>query len=155
MASFCFGLDVSNMGEFIAKFISVCIKSGKDPIEIAKHEIDQIDVKLAEAEHLRILRYNLAHTLENLGDTSYLNSRKRNLSAPQEEQVQHSIEEDKKIRESLLNSLGRNNKQTIRSLINSCHFFGKDAEVIRMIDNLKQKGEVIRTKEGFIQLGHQ
>ena len=66
-----------------------------------------------------------------------------------------SIEEDKKIRESLLNSLGRNNKQTIRSLINSCHFFGKDAEVIRMIDNLKQKGEVIRTKEGFIQLGHQ
>ena len=150
-----FGLDVSNMGEFISKFISICVKGGKDPIEIAKSEIEEIDVKLAEAEGLRILRYNLTHTLENLGDTSYLNSKKRNLLTPQVEQVQQSKEEDKKIRESLLNSLGRNNKQTIRSLINSCHFFGKDAEVIRMIDNLKQKGEVIRTKEGFIQLGHQ
>jgi hypothetical protein len=148
-----FGLDVSNMGEFISKFISICVKGGKDPIEIAKSEIEEIDVKLAEAEGLRILRYNLTHTLENLGDTSYLNSKKRNLLTPQVEQVQQSKEEDKKIRNYILNSLSKKNNQTVRSLINSCQLFGKDAEVIRMIDALKQKGEVCRTKDGLICLG--
>jgi len=139
-------------GEFIVKFIAEAAKKGMGALEAAKKEIEEIDLKLLEAEKSKIRRMKLIEVLEHFGDETH--RRRRASNVPTSDDINHESEEfvelHKKIREVLAKAKKPLN---VRELVLEVGSYDQDALIMRAVKYLGDLEILSRDEENRIVPG--
>lgn len=138
-------------GEFIVKFIATSSKDGKTALDAAKEEIKQIDLKLQEAENLKLRRMKLVSVLNHLGDDSY--KRRRNCIPQNDVEMKNYSKTQDDICDEIKKVLTNKGPLFIRELMSSFeNAYDKDVQIITAIKQLGERDIISRDDSGRIQL---
>lgn len=133
-------------GEFIVKFISESASKGKNALEAAKDEINEIDEKLHEAEKLKLRRMNLIDVLTHFGDETY--KRRRIASIPSSDDIDISNSND--FKEKIIEAIRLKGKISVRDLIHEVGSYDQDALIMRTVKSLGDAEIVSRDDKGLV-----
>jgi hypothetical protein len=137
-------------GEFIVKFIMEKTATGINPLDSAKEEISEIDIKLHEADTLKLRRLKLISVLDHFGDDSY--RRRKNSSIKEYEDVKDISENFNNIKEKIKLAI-KDNPMIIRDLIQKIGTYDQDILIMRAVKSLGEDEIVSRDSEGRVQKG--
>lgn len=135
--------NVTNDAVFVVQYISSIAEQDKSPLEEAKNEIAEIDLKLNEAEKLKLRRLRLSKVLDNLGDSSLKKVNNSNNCAMSGD-VSFDSEECTSLKIKIQNFVSVNNGTTIRNIINAVGSYDQDALIIRLVKKLGEDGILSR-----------
>ena len=136
--------------EFIVMYIADSAKNNVNAAEAAKEEIKNIDLKLNEAEKLKLRRMKLVSVLDHLGDDTY--RRRRVNSIPSSDDIDISSDEIKELIIKIKQSI-KDSSKNVRDLILSVGGYDQDALIMRIVKRLGDQEIVSRDSEGKIQPG--
>jgi hypothetical protein len=138
-------------GEFIVKFIAEKASADINPVEAAKEEISEIDIKLHEADALKLRRIKLIDVLDHFGDDSY-RRRKKSSSIKESEDIEDTSKTFNDIKEKIKEAI-KDGPMVIRDLIQKIGTYDQDILIMRAVKSLGEDEIVSRDSEGRLQKG--
>lgn len=141
---------MSSNGEFIVKFIANSVKENKNAIDVAKQEISEIDVKLQEAEKLKLRRLSLISVLEHFGDESHRRRRGTSIQTISED-IDYSTKEISDLVEKIKQAL-RKKPLDVRELIHKVGSYDQDVLIMRTVKKMADDEIIDRNKDNKIIL---
>lgn len=139
---------MSSDGKFIVIYIKEAVEQDKDPLELAKQEIAEIDEILEDAARLKLRRMKLVSVLDHFGDESY--RQKRTIEVPSSDDVEPSdnfIELTKAILREL-----ENGPLSVHELTPRVSSYDQHPIVIRAIKWLGDKDLISRRQDKKLEL---
>jgi hypothetical protein len=135
-------------GKFIVAYLARCAADEIDPVDKAKEEIAQIDVKLKECDRLRCRRMDLVGVLEHVGDHSFKRQRIIPDTPPVDLADDNEVSRD--VRRRIICKIHKEGGMTVREIINAVESYHEDSRVIRSIKFLGERGVVRRDADGRV-----
>jgi len=137
-------------GAFIVKFIAEAAGKDLNAIDAAKQEIAEIDLKLQEAEKLKLRRMKLVSVLDHFGDDTY--RRRRNTSVPASEDID-SDSQDADLRQKIISAITSKGPLHVRELVLEVGGYDQDILIMRAVKKLGDQEVISRDAEGRVQRG--
>jgi len=134
--------------EFIIKFISEAAQKGLQAGEAAKAEIQEIDLKLHEAEILKLRRMKLVSVLDHFGDETY--RRRRVTSVPPSEDLEHSFGD---LQQKIKDTITIKGPMNVRDLIMETGGYDQDTLIMRAVKHMGDMEILSRDAEGRVLPG--
>ena len=138
---------------FVFKYIASSVRDGKNPIEVAKDEIKEVDAKLNELEDLRLRRLKIVKVLDHFGDDSYRRRKATHIPKSGDVPLEESkifLEMSDRIKYALSKKAGPFNMREIISLVGS---YDQDEMIIRAVKHLGGADILARNDDNLIVHG--
>jgi hypothetical protein len=137
-------------GEFIVKFIAEKSSIGANPVEAAKKEISEIDIKLHEADALKLRRLKLISVLDHFGDDSY--RRRKTSSIKESEDIEDTSKKFNDIKDKIKEAI-KDEPISVRDLIQKIGTYDQDVLIMRAVKSLGEDEIISRDSEGKVKKG--
>jgi hypothetical protein len=137
---------------FISKYIAEASIGGKNPVDVAKIEIETINQTLNDAEKLKLRKMKLISVLDHLGDDTY--KRRRASATPSSDDIDTSSDDNKELIKNILIVVEQSGPLLVRDLIRKVGGYDQDTLIMRAVKFLGEQDILSRDSDMRVQKGN-